>query len=199
MSKEHAQALEVLSHEEKVQELERIHERQIERESTERWERWTRERQEGANRDRALFALLGARSVMEAARNSGISRATFYNYMKDLDFRTAFNDLRKEQRDQLEDDFFDLSHIAVNVIRELLETSIKEKKGNGKLDSVYAAKLNASFRILDYVNKPAVKEPPETAGSEITARAKIPENTNAIAGAFIAVEKKRHKKLSKSV
>jgi len=190
MSKEikQVEVFQTLSDKEKILELEQIHQKQLERESDERWERWKREGQDRANKDRALFALLGSRSVMEAARNSGIARGTFYNYMKDPDFRIAFDDLQKEQRYRLEDDLYDLSMKATDFLRELYDRP-KEEHGT-KLDPDYEAKIKASFRILDYTIRLQAGPQPEVKGTEITATAKIPENTNAIAGAFVMAEGK---------
>ena len=170
-------------------ELETIHQETLDRETNERWEKWERERKGRADRDRGLFALLGSRTVMEASRNSGISRGTFYNFMKDPDFMAAYNDLKKEQRDRLEDDFFDLSEKAALVIKELLEVNTeKEHAYDKKLDPVYGLKVKTALRILDMASRFQGGNPPESSGAEITARASIPENTNAIAGAFVITE-----------
>ena len=175
------------------QEAERIHREALERDSNERMEKFHKERIGRADRDKAINALMGSRSVMEAARNSGISRGTFYNFMKDADFMAAFNDLKKEQRDRLEDQIFDLGEIAAVEIKKLFETNIEKTNPYGSIQkSFLSLKIKTALNILDFLSRihaPPPIEPPGNRGTGINVNATLPENTDAIAGAFIATKK----------
>jgi len=167
-------------------ESERIHRETMERESNERIEKYRNERMARADRDKALIALMGSRSIMEAARISGISRGTFYNLKKDADFMTAFNDLKAEQRDRLEDEFFELSKRAGEVITELFNT--ENNSYTTKINPVYKLKIQSALRVLEMTSRIHGAVIPENTETGITAKATLPPNTNGIAGAFVVAK-----------
>ncbi len=48
------------------------------------------------NREKVLVALLETPSVRDAAKSSGISEATIYNFLRDSEFKTAYREARRQ-------------------------------------------------------------------------------------------------------
>jgi hypothetical protein len=159
------------------EQAELIHQRQLEKETNERWERWEKERQAGVDRDKVLFAILNSRSITGAARLAGVNRGTIYNCKKDPVFTRALEDMRQEQRDRLEDDFFELAEKAASVIREALEAPAEIAI---KRNYSHELKVKTALRFFELARRPA-ELPIENNGQGITARASVPGNGAAIA------------------
>ncbi len=48
------------------------------------------------NREKVLVALLETPSVRDAAKSSGVSEATIYNFLRDSEFKTAYREARRQ-------------------------------------------------------------------------------------------------------
>ncbi len=48
------------------------------------------------NREKVLVALLETPSVRDAAKSSGVSEATIYNFLRDSEFKTAYRNARRQ-------------------------------------------------------------------------------------------------------
>jgi hypothetical protein len=48
------------------------------------------------NREKVLVALLETPSIRDAAKSSGISEATIYNFLRDSEFKTAYREARRQ-------------------------------------------------------------------------------------------------------
>jgi hypothetical protein len=48
------------------------------------------------NREKVLVALLETPSIRDAAKSSGVSEATIYNFLRDSEFKTAYRNARRQ-------------------------------------------------------------------------------------------------------
>jgi hypothetical protein len=160
-----------------IEQAELLHQETLEKETNERWERYYKERQAGADRDKVLFAILNSQSVTGAAKLAGVSRGTIYNFKKDPVFTRALEEMRQEQRDRLEDDFYELAEKAAKVIREVLEAPAEYSI---KRNFAHELKVKTALRFFELAKRPA-ELPIESNGQGITASASVPGNGAAIA------------------
>ncbi len=72
-----------------------------------------------ANREKVLIALIETSSVREAAKVSGISEATIYNYLRDSEFKTAYREARRQTVESAISKIQNAASEAVDRLKEL--------------------------------------------------------------------------------
>jgi AcrR family transcriptional regulator len=72
-----------------------------------------------ANKEKVLIALIETSSIREAAKASGIGEATFYRYLQDKEFKTAYRDARRETVENAIGQMQNAASEAVERLKEL--------------------------------------------------------------------------------
>jgi transposase len=71
------------------------------------------------NKEKVLIALIETSSVREAAKVSGISEATIYNYLRDSEFKTAYREARRQTVESAISKIQNAASEAVDRLKEL--------------------------------------------------------------------------------
>jgi uncharacterized protein YecA (UPF0149 family) len=102
----------------------------------------------------AIANLAAGRTIVSAAEQAGVSRATVHNWLKLSAFQTALDQARQDFAAQIQAKLYEITALALDTIRHTLTDP----------DIPPAVKLKAALAVIDrpLFPKPAAAEPEET-------------------------------------
>jgi hypothetical protein len=73
---------------------------------------------------RAIAAMVGGKTMAEAAEHAGVSRSTLYRWHDDERFVEALESAKRDHRAAVRSELCSLASVAVGVLRNVMETQL---------------------------------------------------------------------------